>query len=63
MPYETIVLTDGMAVLFAVPDAPQETGTSKAEPPQSDPMVLMSARPSESRVISSEQARRPHEAA
>ena len=34
MPYEIIVLTDGMAVLFAVPEEPQETGPSEVETPQ-----------------------------
>ena len=37
MPYEKVVLTDGMEVLFAVPDAPQETGPSEVETPQSAP--------------------------
>ena len=37
MPYEKVVLTDGMEVLFAVPDAPQETGPSEVETPQSPP--------------------------
>ena len=31
MPYEKIVLTDGMVVLFAVPEEPQETGPSEVE--------------------------------
>ena len=32
-----VVLTDGMAVLFAVPEEPQETGPSEVETPQSPP--------------------------
>jgi hypothetical protein len=63
MAYETIVLTDGMAVLFAVPEELQETGSSEAEPPQRAPRVLVAALTAESRVIASEQARKPHEAA
>ena len=63
MPYEKVVLTDGMAVLFAVPDEPQETETSEAEPPQRDPMVLVAALTSESRVIASGQVRRRQGAA
>ena len=63
MPYEKVVLTDGMAVLFAVPDAPQETGPSEVEPPQSAPRVLVAAFTSESRVIAAGQVRRRHGAA
>ena len=56
MPYEKVVLTDGMEVLFAVPDAPQETGPSEVETPQSDPRVLVAAITSESRVTAAGQA-------
>ena len=63
MPYEKVVLTDGMAVLFAVPDAPQETGPSEVETPQSDPRVLVAAIISESRVIAAGKVRRRHGAA
>ena len=50
MAYETIVLTDGMEVLFAIPDEPQETGSSEAETPQRDPKFLVAAITAESRV-------------
>ena len=37
MPYETIVLTDGMAVLFAVLDEPQETWAIRGGDPSERP--------------------------
>ena len=63
MPYEKVVLTDGMAVLFAVPEEPQETRPSEVETPQSDPRVLVAAITSESRVIAAGKVRRRHGAA
>ena len=62
MPYEKVVLTDGMEVPFAVPDAPQETGPSEVETP-SGPRLLMAAITAESRVIAAGQVRRRHGAA
>ena len=58
MPYEKVVLTDGMAVLFAVLEEPQETGPSEVETPQSDPRVLVAALTAASRVIAAGQVRR-----
>ena len=63
MAYETIVLTDGMEVLFAIPDEPQETGSSEAETPQRDLRVLVAALTAESRVTAAGKARRRHGAA
>ncbi|HEY5867161.1 MAG TPA: hypothetical protein VI542_16695 [Candidatus Tectomicrobia bacterium] len=63
MPYETIVLTDGMVVLFAVPEEPQETGPSEVETPQSAPRVLVAALTAASRVIAAGQVRRRQGAA
>ena len=63
MPYEKVVLTDGMAVLFAVPEEPQETGPSEVETPQSDPRVLVAALTAASRVIAAGQVRRRQETA
>ena len=63
MAYETIVLTDGMEVLFAVPEEPQETGSSEEETPQRDPRVLVAALTAESRVIAAGQVRRRQGAA
>jgi hypothetical protein len=39
MPYEIVVLTDGTAVLFVTPDAPQEPESPEAEPPRETPRV------------------------
>jgi hypothetical protein len=63
MPYEKVVLTDGMVVLFAVPEEPQETGPSEVETPQSDPRVLVAALTAASRVIAAGQVRRRQGAA
>ena len=63
MPYEKVVLTDGMEVLFAVSDEPQETESSKAETPQRDIRVLVAAITAESRVTASGKARRRYGAA
>ena len=63
MPYEKVVLTDGMEVLFAVPEEPQETGSSEAETPQRAPRVLVAALTAERRVIAAGQVRRRQGAA
>ena len=62
MPYEKVVLTDGWSPV-RFPDAPQETGPSEVETPQSDPRVLVAAITAESRVIAAGQVRRRHGAA
>ena len=58
MPYEKVVLTDGMEVLFAVSDEPQETESSEAETPQRDIRVLVAAITAESRVTAAGKAPR-----
>ena len=49
MPYEIVVLTDGTAVLFLTPDAPQEPESPEAEPPRETPRDAGCPCPSEPR--------------
>lgn len=62
MPYELVVLTDGTAVMFAVPNDPQEPEPPSRSPPET-PRVAWEASPQGKRAGGKEPRDRPRQSA